>query len=147
MSNTVGLEKLSKGMPSLADLDSSLRSQRVLSNILRINSPPRPDAKQLADGLVHLVEKSLVEYEALRTKLLSFLSGGSGDDYHRAQDHAENCVNALHRAIEYLDKLRAMGFRRIDGSAYIPKARELAVLREDRRRAVREIRDLLEHLD
>jgi len=94
-----------------------------------------------------LVEKSLLEYEALRSKLISFLGEGAAEDYHRAQDHAESCVNALHRAIEYLDRLRAKGLRRIDGSAYVPRARELAVLREDRRRAVRELRGLIEHID
>lgn len=134
-------------MPSLADLDAALRSKRFLSNVLRINSPPTSRGKQLADGFVHLVEKALIEYEALRSRLTAFIDGGCTEDFHRAQDHAETCVNALHRAIEYLDRVRGLGFRRADGSPYIPRARDLAVLRDDRRRPVREMRDLLEHID
>ncbi len=147
MSNPEGTQKLQSGMPSLADLDASLRSKRFLSNVLGINSPPTSRGKQLANGFVHLVQKALIEYEALRTKLTAFLENGVAEDFHRAQDHAETCVNALHRGIEYLDRLRSFGFRRADGSPYVPRARELAVLREDRRRAVRRMRDLLEHID
>jgi hypothetical protein len=134
-------------MPSLAELDPALRSKRFLSNVLRINAPPTSSGRQLADGFVHLVEKALVEYQELSTKLTSFLEHGLAEDYHRAQDHAESCVNALHRAIEYLDRLRSLGFRRVDGSAFVPRARDLAVLRDERRRPVRDMRDLLEHID
>lgn len=134
-------------MPSLSDLDAALRSKRFLSNLLRINSPPTSRGKQLADGFVHLVQKALIEYEALRHTLAAFLENGLAEDFHRAQDHAENCVNALHRGIEYLDRLRGLGFRRVDGSPYVPRARDLAVLRENRRRAVREMRDLVEHVN
>ena len=147
MSNPEGTQKLQNGMPSLADLDASLRSKRFLSNVLGINSPPTSHGTQLADGFVHLEQKALIEYEALRITLTAFLENGIAEDFHRAQDYAETCVNTLHRCIEYLDRLRSLGFRRADGSPYVPRARELAVLRDDRRRAVRKMRDLLEHID
>jgi hypothetical protein len=54
--------------------------------------------------LVRLIDKSVVEYEALRRSLVAYT--GRADDgvpyamvYLRASNHIETCINALHRAI------------------------------------------------
>jgi hypothetical protein len=80
--------------------------------------------------------------------LIAFYQGGGVfDNYCRAQDHFESCINSLHRAIGFLDRLRKMGFQKADGSSFIPKPRDLEVLREHVRTSVKQFRDLSEHRD
>jgi hypothetical protein len=142
-----GIERISKSMPSLAHLDSALRSKRWLGKLLRISSPPTSKGRQLADAFVHVVEKSLIEYEAARARLIQFLGSGTAEDYHRAQDHAESCVQSLHRALKLGFRLRSLGFRRADGSAYVPRPRDLPALSDGVRSQVGDLRDALEHVD
>jgi hypothetical protein len=97
---------------------------------------------------VRLVEKAILEYQASREKLVLFMvGGGEYDNYCRAQDHLESSVQSLHRAILYLEQLRRLGLRQADGSPFIPKPRELGVLRNDVKTRVRDLRDACEHLD
>lgn len=72
---------------------------------------------------------------------------GEFDDYCRSQDHIESCIQSLHRAICYLERLRRLGFRQADGSSFIPKPREIEVLRDEVKDRVRNLRDACEHLD
>lgn len=146
-SNRKGIERLTASMPSLDELDSSLRSRRFLGNLLKISAPPTSIGRHVADAFVHVVAKSLIEYRALRAAMLSFLADGIAEDYHRAQDQAESCVNSLHRAIKLLDRLRSLGFTLPDGQPYVPRARDLAILREANRKKVRDLRDAQEHID
>lgn len=90
-------ESISKlNMPSLESLELSLRSKRQLGNILAVHGPPTTRGKQIADGYVRLVEKAILEYESSRQNLTTFLKDGFADDYFRAQDHFETCINSLH---------------------------------------------------
>ena len=134
-------------MPSLSDLEPSLRGKRFLGRILGVHGPPSARRLQIADGFVRLVEKTIIEYENTRRELLSFLSAGVMDNYFRAQDHFETCLQSLHRAILYLDRLRRLGFRHPDGTPFVPRPRDLEVLNEGIRSRVRQIRDASEHLD
>lgn len=134
-------------MPSLAELEASLRGKRLLGRILGVHGPPSQRGLQIADGYVRLVEKTLIEYESARKEMISFMSDGKLDSYFRAQDHIETCLQSLHRAIIYLDRLRRMGLRRADGVPFVPKPRDLQVLNEGVRSRVRDIRDACEHLD
>jgi hypothetical protein len=88
-----------------------------------------------------------LEYEESRTKLIAFLADGTADHEHRAQDHFESCVQSLHRAMEYFERLRQFGYKSGDGTPFIPRARELEVLRDHIRAQVRDMRDAVEHLD
>lgn len=133
-------------MPQLA-LEPSLRSKRELGNLLGVHGPRTPGGKQIADGLARLVEKAILEYKASRARLIAFLSEGELDDYHRAQDHFETSLHCVHRAVSYLERLRSMGFRQPDGQPFIPRPRDLEILRNDVKTKIRIFRDLAEHLD
>jgi len=134
-------------MPSLEHLERSLRSKRDLGKQLGAHARPSGRARQIADGYVRLVEKALLEYEDSRSNLLAFLADGTADHQHRAQDHFESCVQSLHRAIEYLERLRGFGYKRGDGVSLVPRPRDLEVIREPVRAKVRDMRDAVEHLD
>ncbi len=134
-------------MPNLEHLERSLRSKRDLGKLLGVHAQPSGRARQIADGYVRLVEKTLLEYEESRSKLLAFLADGTADHEHRAQDHFESCVQSLHRAIEYLERLRAFGYKRGDGAPFVPRPRDLEVIRDTVRAKVRDMRDAIEHLD
>lgn len=141
-------ESISKSkMPSLESLELSLRSKRQLGKILGVHGPPTTVGKQIADGYVRLVEKAILEYECSRQKLNAFLKEGYADDYFRAQDHFETCINSLHRSILYLDRLRRLGFKTSNGLSFVPRPRELAVISESAQNRVRNFRDACEHLD
>jgi hypothetical protein len=141
------VQRIETNMPSVAHLETSLRAKRELGHILGIHGPPTPRGKQIADGYVRLVEKTTLEYQESREKLIAFFKDGTFDHYCRAQDHFESSIHSLHRAILYLDQLRGLGFRRSDGTPFVPRPRDLEVLREDVKSRVREFRDLAEHLD
>jgi len=134
-------------MPSLSNLETSLRGKRLLGRIMGVHGPPTTRGLQIADGLVRLVEKTVLEYECARTELLSFMRDGLADNYFRAQDYFETCIQSLHRSILYLDRLRRLGFCRPDGTPFIPRLRDLEVLNEGIRSRVRNLRDASKHLD
>ena len=146
MENEAAVNRIVASMPAVG-LEASLRSKRQLGNLLGVHGPHTPRGRQVADGFVRLVEKAILEYQASRERLLAFLEKGEADDHFRAQDHFETSLHATHRAITYLDRLRNMGFRQADGSAFIPRPRDLEVLRDDVKTKVRELRDFAEHLD
>lgn len=146
MENEAAVQRVETSMPTIA-LETSLRSKRQLGLLLGVHGPHTPRGKQIADGFVRLVEKTILEYQSSRERLLAFLKDGITDDYFRAQDHFETGIQSLHRTIAYLDRLRSMGFRQADGTAFIPRPRALEVLRDDIKAKVRELRDFAEHLD
>jgi hypothetical protein len=146
MENESAVQRVDASMPTIA-LETSLRSKRQLGLLLGVHGPHTPRGKQIANGFVRLVEKTILEYQSSRERLLAFLKDGIADDYFRAQDHFETSTQSLHRAITYLDRLRGMGFRQVDGTAFVPRPRELEVLRDDIKAKVRELRDFIEHLD
>lgn len=145
--NQEGVDRLMRGMPSLDHLEISLRSKRDLGKLLGVHAQPSGRAGQIADGYVRLVEKAILEYKEARRNLILFLADGTADHLHRAQDHFESFIQALHRALIYFDRLRKFGYKRQDGTPFIPRPRELEVLRETVRTPVRAMRDALEHLD
>ncbi|MDX2424767.1 MAG: hypothetical protein QNK15_00780 [Cycloclasticus sp.] len=145
--NQDGVSRLIRGMPSLDHLETSLRSKRELGKLLGVHAQPSGRAGQLADGYVRLIEKTILEYKEARRSLIAFLTDGTADHLHRAQDHFESCIQALHRALNYLDRLRKFGYKLQDGMPFIPRPRELEVLRETVKKPVRCMRDALEHLD
>lgn len=93
------------------------------------------------------MEKAVLEYQEARTKHITFVADGLADEMYRAQDHFESCIHSLHRAILYIERLRNMGYRRADGEPFIPRPRDLEVLRDYVKARVREMRDAAEHLD
>lgn len=144
--NSEGIARLEAGMPPLP-VSGTLRSKRQLGHFLGVAAPAQPKGRQIVDGLVRLSDKSVCEYQACREALLTFLRGGNPDHLHRAQDHFESCVQALHRAMNYLERLRALGYRTEDGQPLVARPRDLEVLRDGVRGQVRVFRDLLEHLE
>lgn len=146
MSNEAAVERISTNMPAL-DVEMSLRGKRELGKLLGVHGIGTPRMRQIADGFVRLVEKTVLEYMASREKLVDFLKDGVYDDSFRAQDHFESCVQSLHRSIAYLDRLRSLGVRQADGQAFVPRPRDLEILRDDAKSKVRKFRDFAEHLD
>jgi len=133
-------------MPSLSDLDAGLRGKRLLGRILGVHGPSTPRGLQIADGYVRLVEKTIIEYESARREMLSFMADGVANSYFQAQDF-ETSLQALHRAIIYLDQLRRLGFSRADGTPFVPRPHDFEVLKAGIRSRVRGMRDACEHLD
>jgi hypothetical protein len=144
--NVGGVAKLEARMPEL-HLDATLRAKRQLGHSLGVSAPRESKGKRLVDGLIRLSDKSAVEYQDARRSLLLFLRNGNPDHYHRAQDHFESCVQSLHRAINYLERLRSLGYRLSTGAALVPRPRDLELLRDDTKRSVRAFRDFLEHIE
>ena len=145
--NQAGIDRLESAMPSLGQLEGSLRSKRDLGKLLGAHAQPSGRGRQIADGYVRLVEKALLEYRSSRAMLIASLADGTADHQFRAQDHFESCVQSLHRAILYLERLRRLGYLRADGRPFIPKPRNLEVLSEGVKSQVRAMRDAAEHLD
>jgi hypothetical protein len=145
--NQEGVNRLMHGMPSLDHVEVSLRGKRELGQLLGVHAQPSGRARQIADGYVRLVEKTILEYKEARADLIRFLAERTVDDLHRAQDHFESCIQSLHRALIYFERLRGFGYKRRDGTPFIPRPRELEVLRDTVRTPVRDMRDALEHLD
>ena len=133
-------------MPALR-LDGTLRAKRMLGNVLGVHGPPNVRGKLIADGFVRLVDKTVLEYQATRMSLVTFFPHGYLSDYHRAQDHFESCIQSLHRAIAYLDRLRGLGYKREHGHPLVPRPREFEALRDPVKAQVRKLRGYLEHLD
>jgi hypothetical protein len=146
MDNEAAIRRVEANMPAIA-LETSLPSKRQLGLLLGVHGPHTPRGKQIADGFVRLVEKTTLEYQLSRERLLAFLERGFVDDYSRAQDHFETSIQSLHRAIAYLDRLRGLGFQQADGTAFVPRPRELEVLRDNIKKKVRNFRDFAEHID
>jgi len=144
--NPLGVARLEAGMPPL-EVRGTLRSKRELGHRLGVAAPRQPKGRQIVDGLVRLSDKSVCEYQACRENLVEFLRQGNPDRLHRAQDHFESCVQSLHRAINFLDRLRSLGYRTEDGQPLVARPRDFEVLREGVRAQVRVFRDLLEHLE
>lgn len=85
MSNEAAVEALSTTMPAL-DLEMSLRGKRELGKILGVHGIGTPRARQIADGFVRLVEKTVLEYTASRERLVEFLKDGVYDNSFRAHE-------------------------------------------------------------
>jgi hypothetical protein len=144
--NPLHLEQLKNGMPDLG-LDTSLRAQRQTGKLLGVHGPYDTKGQLIADGLIRLVEKAVIEYDLTKSELLQFLPDGYVFHYHRAQDHFESCIQCLFRAITYLDQLRSCGYQDSNKKPLVPRARELEVLSDSTKKSVRIFRDYLEHLD
>jgi hypothetical protein len=140
------LEKLQEGMPDIA-LDTSLRAKRRLGKVMGIHGPYDPKGQLIADGLVRLVDKTVLEYKSSRTELMLFFPDGYIYRYYRAQDHFETFVQCMHRVITYLDELRKLGYCSSDGVPLVARARDLEPLRDSVKKSVRDFRNNLEHLD
>ncbi|MDA0659363.1 MAG: hypothetical protein O2931_08895 [Planctomycetota bacterium] len=145
--NETGVRRLEAGMPTLVNLERSLRSKRDLGKLIGVHRLPSGNGKQIADGFVRHVEKALLEYNDSRDSLLRFLEMGEADDEYRASDHFESCVQSLHKAINYIERLRTMGYGRDDGTPLVPRPRDMTVLLETSKSGVRRFRDAIEHLD
>jgi hypothetical protein len=79
--------------------------------------------------------------------MLLFLRLGNPDNLHRAQDHFESCIQALHRGINFLDRLRGLGYAQGDGNPLVAKPRDLEILRDAVRSRIRTFRDSIEHIE
>jgi hypothetical protein len=122
--NQAGVNRIENAMPSLKLLEGSL-----LGKLFGVHVQPGDRGREIADGYVRLVEKALLEYQESRATLIAFLADGTADHQHRAQDHFESCIQSLHRAILYLERLRRLGYRRADGASFIPRPRARSVAR------------------
>ena len=146
MTNEAAVRRVDAAMPTLA-LDTSLRSKRQLGILLGVHGPNTPPGSQIADGFIRVVQKTILEYQSSREKLITFLENGFADDYFRSQDHFESSILSLHRAIAYLERFRQMGFRQSNGAPFVPRPRDLKVLSEGVKTKIRNFRDSVEHLD
>ncbi len=145
--NDHGSNKLKQHMPCIGHLKYSLRPKRDLGQILGMHKLPSGRGRQIADGFVRLAEKSAIEYVEARAKLFKFLELGNADDEYRAGDHFESCIQSLHRAINYLERLKSLGYKRGDGSPLVPKPQNMTVLHQSNANSIRDFRDAIEHLE
>lgn len=145
--NEAGVQRLKDGMPNIDHLESSLRTKRDLGKFIGVHKLPYGRGKQITDGFVRLVDKAVIEYGESRSKFIKFIAQGMADDEYRASDHFESCIQSLHKAVNYIEKLRRMGYRRGDDLPLVPKPRDMTVLLENVRSEIRLFRDAIEHLD
>jgi hypothetical protein len=132
-------------MPPL-NLVSELRSKWELGHVLGLHKMPSKRVRQIVAGYIRLVDKAMREYSAARNMLLNFLSDGQVDDYHHAQDHIENCIVTVHRAIAFLEILRRRNLKDGFGKALVPKAKELEILGNSAKTQIREFRNVTQHI-
>jgi hypothetical protein len=133
-------------MPPLP-VAGTLRSKRWLGHFIGVSVPREPKGKRIVDGLVPLSDKAICEYQDCRASMLLFLRQGNPDDLHRAQDHFESCIQALHRGINFLERLRSLGYVQSNGMPLVAKPRDLEVLRDLVRSKIRTFRDFIEHIE
>jgi hypothetical protein len=128
------------------ELATELRSKWELGHLLGLHRMPSKRVRQIVAGYIRLVDKAIREYSAARRLLLEFLEAGNVDDYHHAQDHFENCIITVHRAIGFLEILRRRNLKDGFGKALVPRARELEILRENAKAQIRQFRDATQHI-
>ncbi len=145
--NEAGVQRLKDGMPSIDHLESSLKPKHDLGKIIGVYKFPDVRGMQITDGFVRLVDKAVIEYRESRSRLIKFLAQGMADDGCRASYHFESCIQSLHKAINYIERLRHLGYSRGDNSPLIPKPRDMTVLQENVKSEIRKFRDAIEHLD
>jgi hypothetical protein len=133
-------------MPAM-NLEPALRSKFELGLITGVHRMPSKRGTQIVSGYVRLVDKATLEYANARERLLLFLDNGNPDNFHRAQDYFENCITSMHRAILFLDRIRGRGFKNADGTSFVPKPRELEVLRDSAKKCIRDFRNTTQHID
>lgn len=146
MDNEAAVIRIKANMPAL-DLEALLGGKRLLGTLLGVHRPDSMRGKQISDGFVRLVEKAILEYQACRERFFAFHEKGSFDDRCRAQDHFETSIQSAHRAIAYLERLRTLNLRQVSGAPFIPRPRDLEVLRSDVKSKVHVFRDFAEHLE
>jgi hypothetical protein len=93
-------------------------------------------------GFVRLVDKAVQEYEAARGMLDSYLSTRprTFSFILRAVGHMEPCLNAVARAVRFVDALRSSR-----GGPRIPK--NLSCLSSSAKGRIQGIRDAVEHME
>ena len=133
-------------MPPLPVL-GTFRSKRELRHVLGMAAPSEPKGRRVVDGLVRLSDKAVLEYQGCRDSLLHFLRHGDPDKLHRAQDHFESSIQSLHRAINYLERLRNLGYVRPGGEPLVARPRDMEILRDAVRTKIRTFRGFIEHLE
>ena len=85
--------------------------------------------------------------------ILSYRRAGQGmesdDVYARIESvgDLEDCIISLHRALEFLDALRARGLTTASGARIGLKPQDLSVMTPDSRRRIRVLRDAISHMD
>lgn len=144
--NTEGVARFAAGMPEL-QLQGSLRSKRSIGYFLGVNTPEETKGRRIVDGVIRLADKSALEYQSARVRMLSYLGAGLADDLYRAHDHFESCIHALHRGFNFLERLRGMGYRLPSGDSLVKRPRDWELLQEPTKKIVRDFRDLLEHVE
>ena len=104
-------------MPPLAHLDTK-NTLNALLNLITGSAPQLgPHSYGVQINLVRLTDKTIVEYEAARTSLDSYVPDGAFSDLFRTFDHLETCVDTLARVVKHAATLRSL-----PGPPRVPKS-------------------------
>ncbi len=136
-------------MPDISDLKKDLLPISMVSMFVG-KAPRKHPARAYWLTLVRLVDKAVFEYghaqvavEAARELpkqrkglvLLPFDAVG----------HFENCINAMHRAMNFVKALQSARLRKPDGSPVVPRG--LPVLSTDATSRIDKMRNAIEHTE
>lgn len=126
-------------MPDLSKLTPPRVLGMVLGNIFGGPMPRSREPRLLVINFVRFVDSALAEYEAARIVMLENVTDGAVSKAFRCFAHLENCLVTLRRAYAALDRLKQY-----------PEARVERLVRrflERHRKAIRQVRNAIEHMD
>jgi hypothetical protein len=134
-------------LPPLDDLDLDINRQRGLRGMAGMAEPGHEPGRRLADGYVTRVCRSILRYEDARACVAKFKRSQTSRNFFELQAALEGSVHDLHRAMGYLERLRASDPRDERGTSLVPRHKHLSSLSSSAVDRIRRFRDAIEHLD
>ncbi len=128
------------GMPDLSDLSHKTMLSYVLNSVFRGAGPHDLDAFAYLRGLILVTDKTIFEYENARAALQEFVATRTRlSVYIQTTWHLENCLHSARRALRFVARLRgSLG-------PVMPRADWRSIGAHER--SIREVRDVIEHMD
>lgn len=127
------------GMPDLSDLRQTMLDY-VLNSLLRGAGSRDSLASAYLRGYILVTDKAIVEYEAARASLQEFVTTRTKlSVFIQTTWHLGNCLHSSRRALRFVDRLRGVL------GAVMPRIDWRAIATHEQ--LIREIRDIIEHMD
>lgn len=128
------------GMPDLSDASHKTMLAYVLNSIFRGAGTLDTSASAYLRGFILVTDKAVFEYEAARASMHEFVATRTRlSVYFETTWHLENCLHSTRRALRFVERLR--------GTLGDVLPRDEWKVIQSYERSVREVRDLVEHMD
>lgn len=128
-------------MPDLAHLDSKNSLNAMLNVVLGGRGIVGHPGQGLLTIYVRMMDKAILEYEAARATFTEWVTTPNNvmSPLFRTIDHLETCVDSLHRASVFAERLRHLQSAPAIDRVRLPQDRE--------RDQIRRARDAIQHAD